>query len=149
MFHLNESIHQNTHGERYVTLFLGLLDVRNRGLHYINAGHVPPMLVRSHDQCALDAGGTVVGLFPQQRYRRGFARLEPGDVVVACTDGITETSGPDDEEYGMARLVDSVRAHRRLPATELVDALLGDVTAFAVDGVLRDDRVLMVVKAGH
>jgi len=147
MFHLNESIHQNTRGERYATLFLGLLDVASRGLHYINAGHVPPVLVRRHGEHPLEAGGTVLGLFPQQRYKRGFARMEPGDVMVACTDGITETNGVNEEEYGMTRLVGSIRDHRQLPASALVDAVLGDVAAFSTDGAPRDDRVLMVVKA--
>jgi len=108
---------------------------------------VPPVLVRREDETPLERGGTVIGLFPSQRYVRGFATLEPGDVVVACTDGITEANDAEGREYGRARLVSATRARRELPADALVDALLDDVTRFASGGEAADDRVIMAVKA--
>lgn len=148
MFHLNEGIRSSTRGEKYLTLFLGLLDVPRRALHYINAGHVPPALVRAGGEAAfLTEGGMVLGLMPRVRYRRGILRLASGDVLLACTDGITEASDPKDQQYGAERLVRACAAHRERTAQQIVDAVFDEVSAFASGVEQADDKVLMVVKA--
>jgi sigma-B regulation protein RsbU (phosphoserine phosphatase) len=146
MFHLNDALCESTRGNKYLTLFLGLLDVPRRGLHYINAGHQPPLLVGERETRALHEGGPVIGLFPGQRYARGFVRLSPGDVVVACTDGISESSNPADEQYGSDRLEVVARDERDLPAAAIVDAIFGDVDRFSGSAARRDDRVALALK---
>jgi putative methionine-R-sulfoxide reductase with GAF domain len=76
-------------GAQYMTLFLGLLDLPRRALHYINAGHVAPFLIRPEGPVPLREGGMVVGLLPSARYKRGCVLLRSGDVV-PVHDGITE-----------------------------------------------------------
>lgn len=146
MFYLNEALCESTRGEKYLTLFLGLLDVSRRRLHYINAGHLPPLVVGDAGTRLLQEGGPVVGLFPGQRYSRGFVQLQPGDVVVACTDGISETSNAADEQYGSERLAVVARDERDLPAAAIVDAIFGDVDCFAGGAARRDDRVALALK---
>jgi sigma-B regulation protein RsbU (phosphoserine phosphatase) len=147
VFNLNDMLRESTRGGRYLTLFAGLLDLKKRGLHYINAGHLSPMLLREDGNVPLSEGGTVIGLFPGQRFSRGFVQLQEGDVVVACTDGITESSNTKDEQYGMDRLVATGRRRRMHAAAEIVDAIFTDVEAFAEGGDHRDDRVVMAIKA--
>jgi len=81
---LNEMIYNDTKSEKYLSCFLGLVDTRRNGLHYINAGHCPPILVRGDTAQveSLDEGGTVIGLFPKTEYTRGSVNLQPGDVVI-------------------------------------------------------------------
>ncbi|MBI1739213.1 MAG: SpoIIE family protein phosphatase, partial [Acidobacteria bacterium] len=88
---VNDMILSDTRAQKYMSMFVGLLDQKNRTFHYINAGHVPPAVVRaSGDHVFLREGGMVVGIFPGVVYERGYLKLEPGDVFAGCTDGITE-----------------------------------------------------------
>ncbi|MGH9651026.1 MAG: PP2C family protein-serine/threonine phosphatase, partial [Terriglobales bacterium] len=99
---LNEMIYNDTKSQKFLSVFLGLIDTRRNGLHYINAGHVPPILIRGEqgEYRQLTEGGTVVGLFPQTEYTRGSVKLATGDVLVCCTDGIIEAANAQDDEYG-------------------------------------------------
>ncbi len=144
---LNEMILAGTHSEKFLSIFLGLVDTRRRGLHYINAGHIPPLLVRADgDVLTLEEGGMVIGLFSAVEYRRGSLKLLPGDVILCCTDGILEATNPQHEEFGVKRLVELVKANRRLSAQELVDRIAREVTAYSHSSTHVDDKVLMVMK---
>lgn len=145
---LNEMIFNDTKSEKYLSCFLGLVDTRRGGLHYINAGHVPPVLVRGDKSGHefLEEGGTVIGLFPKADYRRGSLNLRPGDVLVCCTDGILEACNAQEDEYGRERLVDCVTRNLHKTAQGIVDAVLAEVNVFAASGKYTDDKVLMVTK---
>ena len=147
MYYLNEALLESTRGEKYLTLFLGLLDLPRRGLHYINAGHLPPLVIGANAAPRpLQQGGPVIGLFPGLRYSRGYVQLQPGEVVVACTDGITEASDAAEDQYGMERLARAVSSQRSRPAREIVDAVFDDVNAFSAGAEGRDDRVVLALK---
>jgi sigma-B regulation protein RsbU (phosphoserine phosphatase) len=144
---INRMILADTRAQKYLSMFIGLLDQRQRTLHYINCGHVPPAVVRnSGEVVSLDVGGMVVGLFPNATYERGSVRLEPGDIVVGCTDGITEAMNLREDEYGRERLVAAVRRRRDAPADEIVESVLDEVEIFSRGGTHDDDRVLLVLK---
>lgn len=146
LYNLNERILQGTRGGKYLTLFLGLLDIPRSGLHYINAGHVAPLILREGGPLLLKEGGMVVGLLPGARYKRGHVLLKPGDVILTCTDGITEADTPSEEQYGTDRLARRADAVRGKPARDIVDAVFEDVSAFARGGPHQDDKVLMAIK---
>lgn len=148
-FHLSESIRTSARGGRYLTLFLGLLDARSRAIHYVNAGHLPPLLLREGTGIPLDEGGTVMGLFPRSRYKRGIQRFEPGDRLLAFTDGITEARDARDREFGFDRLRESADRLRGRSARELVDGICLDVDAHATGQSPRsgDDRLLLALCA--
>ena len=144
---LNEMILEDTHSEKFLSIFLGLMDTRRRSMHYINAGHIPPIVVRADGSVlTLTEGGMVIGLFSAVEYRRGSERLLPGDVMLFCTDGIIEASNAEHEEFGSERLADLVKAHQHLNAQELVQRIAQAVTDFSRAGSHIDDKVLMVVK---
>ena len=145
---LNEMIFNDTKSRKFLSVFMGLLDTRRNGLHYINAGHVPPIVVngKTGEYRLLEEGGTVVGLFPDAEYSRGSCKLQPGDIFVACTDGITEPCDLNEEEYGTERLAECVSRNRTRPAQEIIDCVLTELEEFARGGVHIDDKVLMVMK---
>jgi phosphoserine phosphatase RsbU/P len=120
---------------KYLTMFLGFVENEGRCLRYVNAGHVPPVVVRADGRCeSLDTGGMVVGLLP-----------EP-DLLVACTDGITEAMNADGDEFGKPRLAESVRKYRALPPNEILRRILEEVDAHSRGGTHEDDRILLVMK---
>lgn len=144
---LNEMIMTHTKSQKYMSMFLGLVDTRRQALHYINAGHVPPVVVRADGQTVLlTEGGMVIGLFPNVEYERGFLRLKADDVILICTDGIVEAANAEDEQYESEKLVDLVRRIRQKRAQEIVDAIFDDVAKFSEGGTHTDDKVMMVVK---
>lgn len=144
---LNDTMLSDTRGQKYMTMFLSLLDQRHRVLHYVNAGHVPQAVIRADGSAEmLEQGGTVVGLFPKQVYERGQVKLAPGDVVVGCTDGITEAMDTESNEFGLTGLIEHVRRVREAPAAEIVRSVLEEVDRFSLGGPHEDDRVILICK---
>jgi sigma-B regulation protein RsbU (phosphoserine phosphatase) len=145
---LNEMMYNDTKSRKYLSIFLGLVDTRRNGLHYINAGHVPPILINGEtgEYKLLQDGGTVVGLFPTAEYERGSAKLNPGDILVTSTDGITEACNANDDEFGYDRLAKCVAKHRQKSAEQIIEAVLAEVKEYSHEGVHIDDKVLMVLK---
>jgi sigma-B regulation protein RsbU (phosphoserine phosphatase) len=144
---VNNTILADTRGGKFMTFFVAMLDQRNRSLHYINAGHVPPAVVKANGEVNyLTEGGMVMGVFPDVPYDRGFTRLEPGDIVVGCTDGITEAMDRQANEYGNERLVEVVKRNVHKPAAQIVETVLDDVERYSRGGPHDDDRILFVLK---
>ena len=144
---LNDMMLADTRGQKYMTMFVTLLDQPRRTLHYVNAGHVPPAVVRANGTVDyLREGGMVVGMFPSVKFDRGHVRMEPGDIFVACTDGITEAMNAQDDEFGSQRLIDLVARERSLPAEEIVQSVLTEVDHFSRGGTHEDDRVILIMK---
>jgi sigma-B regulation protein RsbU (phosphoserine phosphatase) len=147
-FSLNEMLYTYTKAGKHLSVFLGLIDTRRNVLQYVNAGHVPPILVRGKtgEVKLLEEGGTVIGLFPQVDYTRGSVKLEKDDVFVCSTDGILQISDDEKHEYGARRLTDFVRRHRERTAQGIADAVLAEVSAYSTASMNDDDKVLIVVK---
>jgi sigma-B regulation protein RsbU (phosphoserine phosphatase) len=147
-FSLNEMLYTYTKAGKHLSVFLGLIDTRRNILQYVNAGHVPPILVRGKtgEVKLLEEGGTVIGLFPQVDYTRGSVKLEKDDVFVCSTDGILQISDDEKHEYGARRLTDFVRRHRERTAQGIADAVLAEVSAYSTASMNDDDKVLIVVK---
>ncbi len=124
---LNYQLFRSTPPEKYATMFLGCYDAGMRELKYSNAGHLPPMLLRGDGTVShLETSGTVVGLFDNAAFDESTIAMEPGDIFVAFTDGVTEPEN-DSREFGEERLIDLVREHRHQPLS-----LIGDIVTAAV-----------------
>jgi len=142
----NRFFRQSAEEGKFVTLFYGVLDVPMRRLIYVNAGHLPPILLHRDQRVELlEEGGIPLGLFDEPRYFEGFARLEPGDVLTLYTDGITEASNDADEPYGVERLTAALLTHRHEPAATACAAIVDDVRRFG--GAPADDQTLVILKA--
>jgi sigma-B regulation protein RsbU (phosphoserine phosphatase) len=130
-----------------VTLFLALLDSESKRMHYINAGHNPPVLVRKNGEMELlEEGGTVIGLLPGVRYNRAQVEIHPGDVLVLYTDGVVEASNAAGEMYGVEGLVRSVEATLPDATPEVVLArILADVHEVSAGAPAADDQTLVII----
>ncbi len=129
-----------------MSVFYGELEAEGN-LIYVNAGHQPPLIIRADGRVeALHTGGTVIGPLPEPSFRRGFARLEPGDVLVGCTDGILERRNPAGEFFGEERFEALARRHADGPAQGLLEAIYAEAYAFGDNRSWEDDATLVVVK---
>ncbi len=139
-----ESIERN----QFVTAFYGILDVTNRTLAYSNAGHNPPLLIDADGKARFEErGGVPLGMFRDSRYYEYFATIEPGQMLVLYTDGVTEAMNPSGEEYGGQRLVDAALRGRHLRARELIDFIHRDVIDWTDGKGAHDDVTFFIVKA--
>ncbi|HZN10357.1 MAG TPA: SpoIIE family protein phosphatase [Blastocatellia bacterium] len=144
---INHYIYDNTPSNRYVTLFYSELDARAHQLTYINAGHNAPLLVRASGEVTrLDVGGFPVGITPDGEYREGWVQIEPGDVLVIYSDGVTESLDEAGEEFGEARLIEVVQKHRGRTAAGLRDRIDEALTRFVGKAKTVDDLTLVILK---
>jgi sigma-B regulation protein RsbU (phosphoserine phosphatase) len=132
---------------KYLSMVLGLLEAGGHTLRYVNAGHVPPALIRADGTIEyLEVGGMIVGLFPDVLYECGVVELRAGDVLVACTDGITEAMDAAGNEFGKPELAASVAAKRKQSPQEILRAVIAEVEKHSKGGMYEDDRILLVMK---
>jgi phosphoserine phosphatase RsbU/P len=133
----------------YITLFYAEFDEKDNSLHYTNAGHNPPLLLRrkrSDEIEKLERGGTVLGLFRDVIFEEGDLKLESGDLLVAFTDGLVEARNPGNQEYGEERLISAIIEHRDLSAADVEKNILRSVKEWTSDAEQEDDLTLVVVK---
>jgi sigma-B regulation protein RsbU (phosphoserine phosphatase) len=144
---LNHQLYESTPQEKYATLFLGIYDGLSRKLTYSNGGHLPPVII-SHDGSIrrLEAGGMVVGLFDNLSFVDGFEQLNPGEIFVAYSDGVTEPEN-DFGEFGEQRLVELVRENRGRPLVEITQLVTGAVDDWIGDKEQPDDITLVLARA--
>jgi sigma-B regulation protein RsbU (phosphoserine phosphatase) len=145
---LNRVICDNTDAGTFITFFAAAYAPAAHTLDYVNAGHNPPMLLRAGGELErLETGGLLLGVMSGADYDSGRVELAEGDTLAIFTDGATEAMNPDDEEFGEARLAESLRAHRDVSAEGLLDAVFEDVRAFAgTPAPLSDDLTMVVLR---
>ena len=145
MRRLNLTMCGSIASSRYATIFFGCYDDGARRLRYVNCGHNPPILLRAGGGVErLPATATVLGAFEAWDCSVGEAVLAPGDTLLLYSDGITEASSDDGEEFGETRLMDALR-HHHLEARALVAAILRTVREFS-GRVQEDDITLLAAR---
>ena len=144
---VNKVFYDSTASNHYATLFFGVYDERTRRLQYANCGHLPPIMLRDSGEVErLLVTAPVVGLFDKWECRTVNIELRPGDVVVVFTDGVSDATADDGEEFGEERLIALVKRHRALPAADLLDAIVREVRAHSGPEQF-DDLTLIVARA--
>ncbi len=142
---LNKFLCANIASGKFVTFFYAVLDANSRTLIYENAGHSPGYLLRSDGTTeTLQGGGAVLGALPDWTYQNYTAQLQPGDLLLLSTDGITEAENAQLEEFGDERLLQAARS-RDGSALEIQRIIMQEVTAFC-RGNFRDDATLLVLR---
>ena len=141
---LNHIIHRGRLTTKFVSLFYGELETGGI-LIYCNAGHNAPFVLRDGKVEFLRNGGPVLGPTPDATYQRGFAKLEPGDLLCMYTDGIVEATDRQDREFGLDRLIKVVKANRARTAQEIGQEVLMRVAKWGRED--QDDRTVVIVRA--
>ncbi len=143
---MNEVIRDYTGGRMFVTLFLTLLDSEGQKLHYINAGHNPPILMHADGtRELLEEGGTVLGLLPRVSYNRAQAEMRAGDVLVLYTDGLVEASNANEDMFGTEGLVNCVEQSPDRSPEALLTRIMADVQDYSAGSPQADDQTLIVI----
>jgi sigma-B regulation protein RsbU (phosphoserine phosphatase) len=145
---LNRFVYENSQESRYVTLFYGELDPSRRSLVYVNAGHVPPYLLREQGrEERLRCGGPVIGLLEDVALEAGEVVFEPGDLLGVVTDGVTEATGSGPEEFGDRRAVSALAAAAASGAQAALASLVAAVEAWTGPAGCTDDLTVVTLRA--
>jgi sigma-B regulation protein RsbU (phosphoserine phosphatase) len=142
---LNHGLFRRAIEARFLTAFYGMLGP-DGSLTYCNAGHNAPLLVSATGIRRLETGGVVLGLFDKASFDEETVTLEPGDIIVAFSDGVTEAMNPQGEEFTDDRLIACAEAHRGESPQQVLDALLADVHAFCEGATQSDDVTAVLVR---
>ncbi len=145
---VNETFVETTGAGVFVTMLMMLVDPIGHRVHYIRAGHNPPLTVNpSGETVVYDGGGDPpIGLFSRLKFRREISSVETGSVVVIYTDGVSEAENVLYEQFGTDRLSDLVSANRTLSASQIHGRIRAALKEFVGDEPLHDDSTLMVLK---
>jgi sigma-B regulation protein RsbU (phosphoserine phosphatase) len=143
---LNDHLFKNTSEDRYATFFYATYDSETHMLTYTNAGHLAPLLITDGRVQHLEQGGTVVGLFEDAAFTQVTLPVLPGTVLVAFSDGVTESVNAYGEEFGMRRLEEEVLLHRDLGADQLLQSLLAAVESWSGGSEQLDDVTIVVAR---
>jgi serine phosphatase RsbU (regulator of sigma subunit)/pSer/pThr/pTyr-binding forkhead associated (FHA) protein len=144
---VNNYLAENIPSNRFVTLFYAELDPQTGALSFINAGHNPPLIVHAAGTIEnLSSGGLPLGILPNSPYREGRTQLQPGDVLVIYSDGVSEAVNPQGEEFGAPRLHSVVGLNLERSAAGIRDRIESALTKFAQGTPAADDITLVIVK---
>ena len=145
---LNETLVETTGASTFVTLLIMLVDTVARRVHYIRAGHNPPLNITGAGKALLfeGAGGPPVGLFSRLRYQREICNIEPGSIIVIYTDGVSEAENEQDEQFGVDRLTSIVSKERGRAAFDIHSAIRSELKDFVADAPIHDDSTVIVLK---
>jgi len=155
---VNRLFYESTDDASYATLFFADYDDSSRKLRYANCGHLPPVLLRAWES-SLDQGSeapkaewlrstcTVMGLFEAWHCEIAEVELAPGDTLVLYTDGITESTNADGEEFGESHLMNTLKGHAHLPVGPLLEAVVAAVQQFSSGSEQQDDITLVIARS--
>jgi len=143
---INRQLYAATSPEKYATLFLGIYDPATGALTYTNGGHLPPAQIRSGRATRLEVTGTIVGAFQAAVYKENCVQIEPGDLLVAFTDGATESENSYDEMFGEDRLTELVARHAARSEEEIVQAVATGIREWTGSDELQDDLTLLLIR---
>jgi sigma-B regulation protein RsbU (phosphoserine phosphatase) len=146
MRQLNRLLHANTTPEKYATFFLALYNDSSGELEYVNAGHLPPVLIRGEKATALEVTGMVVGAFSSAAYGESHLVLQPCDLLVGYTDGVTEPENEFGEMFGEQRLIDVLLKSAQLETGRIMEAVTEAVRQFTGSPDLQDDLTLVIAR---
>lgn len=144
---LNDQL-RDENSREFVTLFWAFYNPKRHDLLYVNAGHLPPLLVASMsgEPRRLETGGPVLGLLPRARYQEECINLDGDATLIAYSDGLLEATSPAGEEFGESRLLPVVRGSMRQSAQEVLRHVMEEADRFMEGGRAHDDLTVLIAK---
>ncbi len=144
---MNELLTQTTIEGKYTTFFYGIIRMDRNKIIYTNAGHNPPILMKKNgDVRYLDTGGIVLGFLDAQDYKQEEIEFEPGDILVAFTDGVTETMDINDNEFGEDRIIEILKKHQHKSVYEIKEVIYNSLKSFSNYKLNADDLTIIIAK---
>jgi sigma-B regulation protein RsbU (phosphoserine phosphatase) len=147
MANVNSLVYAASSMNRYATFFYAQYSSSQRLLTYVNAGHNPPVLLRNYSTVIrLEAGGPPVGLLPAARYEGASVQIEPGDLLLLFSDGISEAMNEQDEEWGEENMLGALKTCSSAELAGVAKALFEAADAFTGLTPQHDDMTLVVAR---
>ncbi len=144
---ISSQLHHSSRSGDFATVFAGVLDPSNNKVNFVNAGHNPPLLVRTDGTLKhLDPTGIPIGIFEDFDWQEESVELAPDDKIVIFTDGITEATDSAGELYDDPRMEAFVKSNCTLAVDELAEKLLADVNRFVGDAPRSDDMTMILLE---
>jgi sigma-B regulation protein RsbU (phosphoserine phosphatase) len=143
---LNDALQERKLESQYVTLLFAVWNDENQTLQVANSGAVQPVFCRSGESLTVKAEGFPLGMFPDVTYEEFNVATQPGDAIVFVSDGILDAENENDEMYGQDQLAGLLCANRDLPACEIAEAILADVSRFQGSKERFDDETIIVLR---
>jgi serine phosphatase RsbU (regulator of sigma subunit)/pSer/pThr/pTyr-binding forkhead associated (FHA) protein len=144
---MNKALHQREIESRFATLVYGLLSPEGE-LSYCNAGYIAPLLIGPTGVRRLETGGAVIGLLDLATYEQETVKLDPGDILVICSDGVSEAVNVEGEEFGTARIQEEIERSSGASPSELIERITASVSMFTAGAPQNDDITVMVIRYG-
>ena len=145
---VNEQLYSNNVHQFFLTLFLGILNIRNGKLKYCNAAHTTAYVLKADgtlDPLAY-SHGLPLGLYREKEYKEGVYQLDKGDSIIVYTDGVTELEDENNLQYGSFRLEENLKSLTGLKPKEMVRKLEKSLKQFIGDTDQIDDICILVIK---
>ncbi len=144
---LNVQVSRHAPGTRFITLFYAVYDPRTGELRYVNAGHMPPLVLRRNGRCdRLSDGGIALGMFDESGYSEGREQIEPEDLLAVYSDGITEAEDQQGRPFDEAGLEDTLRANHTEPVSTLGSAVVKAVERYTGETKFADDLTILLLR---
>jgi sigma-B regulation protein RsbU (phosphoserine phosphatase) len=143
----NHLILQSTPPEKFVTFFIGIIDLANNELRFSNAGHHYPIQITSDGKITqLKINGIVLGILEHQSFTERTIKLDQGDLIVLYTDGVTEAANKNGEEFGIKRLTGAIVNSKNKSSEEIISGTLDSIKSFIGSAPQADDITLVIIK---
>lgn len=144
---LNSIVYNNTKGDRFITLFLGVYNDKSRKVKYINAGHNPSLLIQNDDVIPLKNGTTMIGVFDELPFvNEGEVKLERGAVLFNYTDGIIEYDGEEEQSMTEEQLVEFLQIHKQKELKDIHQELINKMEVLRDYNEATDDITILTLK---
>jgi phosphoserine phosphatase RsbU/P len=144
---LNVQVSRHAPGTRFITLLYAVFDPVTGDFTYVNAGHMPPLLLRSSGVSErLTDGGIALGMFAQSTYTTGHVWIEPDDLVAVYSDGITEAENPQGRPFDETGLEATLVAHCHDSLADIGGAVVRAVQQHTADTRLADDLTILLLR---
>jgi len=148
VFALNQAVYRITRSDRFITLFIGELNLRSKTLQYINAGHFPPFLMQNGTITRLESGCTIIGAFETlPELHMGEVKLHHPGIIFACTDGLTDVTNDDGVYFDDAHINRILQnADPKVTAEKINDSLMTEVDIFRGTKPYPDDIAMLTCR---
>ncbi|HRG32005.1 MAG: SpoIIE family protein phosphatase [Saprospiraceae bacterium] len=144
---LNQTVSRMTKGEKYLTFFIAIADIKQNMLYYVNAGHIPPLLIKGKETTELKATTTIIGHFENlPEINEGIVRLDEDVTLIAFTDGLVDIKNRSGKNYNTEMLKRHILENKMLNAEQTAGSVMDEVLKFREDQEVPDDIAILVFK---
>jgi sigma-B regulation protein RsbU (phosphoserine phosphatase) len=144
---LNDFIHKSSAINSFITFFFCELNMNSGELKYVNAGHNPPVVLDKKGNISrMESSGLCLGMFPNAEYEARTITLDPRDISLLFTDGITESRNKENKEFGEEKLIKILKKNAKLSASDIIEQIQKEVETFTAGTEQMDDQTVVVIK---